>query len=94
MSHGPDDVEAANLCLTSCFFSLAGGKLEKHRDNDEWVLVVETCHQCECHRQEWLRHDPQDYRPVQSSCVQRRDVTTSKCLPWVVRDILRIIEVP
>jgi len=51
---------------------MVGGKLEKHRDNDEWVLVVETCHQCECHRQEWLRHDPQDYRSglevVRSAC--------------------------
>lgn len=40
----------------------SGAKLEKHRDDEEWVVVIETCHQCECHRQEWLRHDPQDYR--------------------------------
>ena len=65
--------------------------MEKHRDNDEWVLVVETCHQCECHRQEWLRHDPQDYRPVQSSCVLRQVVSASNMPAW---DISRIIEVP
>ena len=41
----------------------SGSKLENHRRDDEWVLVVETCHQCECHRQEWLHHDAQDYRP-------------------------------
>lgn len=41
----------------------AGAKLETYRDNEEWVIVIETCHQCESHRQEWLRHDPQDYRP-------------------------------
>jgi len=51
---------------------VVGAKLETYRDNEEWVIVIETCHQCESHRQEWLRHDPQDYRSaievVRSAC--------------------------
>lgn len=39
----------------------AGARLEKLRSEDEWIVIVETCHQCESHAS-WHRHDPQEYR--------------------------------
>eukprot|EP00438_Fugacium_kawagutii_P008416 Skav234462 [mRNA] locus=scaffold1647:186792:188957:+ [translate_table: standard] len=70
---------------------LTSAKLEKHRDDEEWVVVIETCHQCECHRQEWLRHDPQDYRSAlelaQTACKGLEGARPLRCIHLETPDL-------
>jgi len=70
---------------------VVGAKLETYRDNEEWVIVIETCHQCESHRQEWLRHDPQDYRSaievVRSACQKLNRAEPLPCFQMNTPDL-------
>ncbi|CAK9062359.1 unnamed protein product [Durusdinium trenchii] len=61
---------------------LVGARLEKLRSEDEWIVIVETCHQCESHAS-WHRHDPQEYRNalevVRIACSQLDGIDLSCC---------------